>query len=743
MRTRRIRCSYSSAAAGAILCLLLLLTFSIQARAGEVKLAWDPNPDADIAGYQIHYGTASGSYTSTLEAGTATSVTVSNLADGKTYYFAATAFDGSGSRSGFSNEVSKTFPAADLNNDGDGIPDNGSVSDTASYRIWDNTAVPSLLSDSDTSAVELGLKFKSDVDGYITGIRFYKASANSGPHVGSLWSRSGKLLASVSFTSETASGWQEAALSTPVAISANTTYVVSYHTTVGRYSANVGFFKGSALVKSPLRALADGEDGPNGLYRYGTGGFPTQSFNSSNYWVDVVFKKIAQDPPADLPPAAPAKLNATLQGSEAVLTWTANSEADLAGYSIYYGTASGSYLQSLDAGKTTSRTVAGLTSGKTYYFAVLAYDNGGLKSGFSNEVSIQVPAAPKDSDGDGIPDELEINTYHTNPYLADSDGDGIPDGQELARWGSNWNGDIDGDGVINLLDWDSDGDGFSDGEEVAKGTDPADSASRVAALPMEAGEVSVDQNWKRVSFGRQFLNPIVVVGGLSSNERDPAIVRLRNVTGSGFEIRIQEWECYDGVHGTETVGYLAVESGSYSISANVKVEAGQFAFSKAATFGSFSFKQTFADAPVVLAAVTTVNDPNAVAVRLKGITTKGFSLCLQEQEANVQDHGMEMISYIAWQPSSGDFDGILFEAGRTAKVVTQQFREIEFAPSHASSPVCLAEMQSANGKDTASVQWSDKDAEGVDVRVVEEASLNTEIKHAAEVVGYLVISAAP
>jgi hypothetical protein len=162
---------------------------------------------------------------------------------------------------------------------------------SASYSLWDDTFVPAILSDSDTNAVELGVKFQSNVDGYITGLRFYKAAANTGTHVGNLWTVGGTLLASVAFTNETASGWQEMALPTPVAITANTTYVASYHTTVGRYSADSAYFAGSGFDNPPLRALADGENGGNGVYRYGSGGFPNQTWNATNYWVDVAFQQ--------------------------------------------------------------------------------------------------------------------------------------------------------------------------------------------------------------------------------------------------------------------------------------------------------------------------------------------------------------------------------------------------------------------------------------------------------------------
>lgn len=164
------------------------------------------------------------------------------------------------------------------------------------YSIWNNTTTPAVLADSDTNAVELGVKFQSDVAGYITGLRFYKSSANTGTHIGNLWTSTGALLATVTFTVETASGWQEMALPAPVAIAADTTYVASYHTTVGHYSADSSYFASSAFSNPPLRAIANGADGGNGVYKYGASAFPNQTFNSCNYWVDVVFTtSVTQD----------------------------------------------------------------------------------------------------------------------------------------------------------------------------------------------------------------------------------------------------------------------------------------------------------------------------------------------------------------------------------------------------------------------------------------------------------------
>ena len=62
--------------------------------------------------------------------------------------------------------------------------------------------------DGDPSSVEVGMKFQSSVYGTVTGIRFYKAAGNTGTHIGSLWTAERQLLAQVTFTNETASGWQ-------------------------------------------------------------------------------------------------------------------------------------------------------------------------------------------------------------------------------------------------------------------------------------------------------------------------------------------------------------------------------------------------------------------------------------------------------------------------------------------------------------------------------------------------------
>jgi hypothetical protein len=153
----------------------------------------------------------------------------------------------------------------------------------SSFSLWTASATPAILDNGDGQVVELGVTFTSDNNGFISGLRFYKSAPNTGIHTASLWTASGQLLATATFANETASGWQQVNFAAPVAISAGTTYVASYHTTVGHYSFNRPYFA-SQFDSGPLHVPANG-----GVYLYGTGGFPTKTFQASNYWVDPLF----------------------------------------------------------------------------------------------------------------------------------------------------------------------------------------------------------------------------------------------------------------------------------------------------------------------------------------------------------------------------------------------------------------------------------------------------------------------
>jgi hypothetical protein len=182
--------------------------------------------------------------------------------------------------------------------------------------------------------VEIGVKFRTSVAGNILSIRFYKGTTNTGTHVGSLWNNGnpGASLATVTFTGETASGWQEMQFATPVHINAGTIYVASYYSSAGVYAATDNYFNNGDITHGPITFI-DVTNDPlgqgNGVFEYnGSSIYPDNSFQASNYWVDVRFLP-------DVPlPVSLVDFSASSGNSDVALSWKTASEDNNKGFAI-------------------------------------------------------------------------------------------------------------------------------------------------------------------------------------------------------------------------------------------------------------------------------------------------------------------------------------------------------------------------------------------------------------------------
>ena len=131
----------------------------------------------------------------------------------------------------------------------------------------------------------MGLRFSTTVPIKAVGVRFYKGTANTGTHKGTIWNSSGTAIGTVTFTGETTRGWQSMNFATPLNLPAGT-YTVSYLAPKGHVSTTSLFF---------LTPFTDGvvtASTSNGRYRYGSGGtMPTSSMLNTNYFVDLIYTK--------------------------------------------------------------------------------------------------------------------------------------------------------------------------------------------------------------------------------------------------------------------------------------------------------------------------------------------------------------------------------------------------------------------------------------------------------------------
>ncbi len=164
------------------------------------------------------------------------------------------------------------------------------------------TVSPATITGNDPSAAELGVKFQVTTcrQGH-SGFAFTKVRKTRVRTLGICGVRQERCSLRLLSPGETASGWQQANFSTPVTVTAGTTYVVSYHSS-GFYSADGNYFV-NALTSGPLTAPSSASGGGNGVYAYGsTSVFPTSTYNAANYWVDVAFA--AAGPLGNQPPTA-------------------------------------------------------------------------------------------------------------------------------------------------------------------------------------------------------------------------------------------------------------------------------------------------------------------------------------------------------------------------------------------------------------------------------------------------------
>jgi hypothetical protein len=360
-------------------------------RAAQVSwTAPEDDGESPITGYTVTPYIGSTPQDPVTVSGTTTTKTVTGLTNGFTYTFRVKA----------TNAVGSSPDSAD------------SPRVSPGYTLFE-LATPDTDDSTDPSPVELGVKFRADRSGTVTGVRFYKGAGNTGTHTGSLWTAGGTRLAQATFSNETAGGWQAATFATPVQVTGGTTYVVSYYAPNGHYSVTSQGLD-SAFDNAPLHALA-GASNDNGVFIYGGGNqFPDRSYHSGNYWVDLTF---AGDPP----PGTPTGVTATATQAGAAVSWTApSSGGPIESYEVtpYIGSTAQTSKTITGTPPSTSTNVTGLTPGTSYTFKVRAgnIEGQGLSSAASNAVTPTISGLPGQPTGvTAAPDALAALVRWTPP----------------------------------------------------------------------------------------------------------------------------------------------------------------------------------------------------------------------------------------------------------------------------------------------------------------------------------------
>ncbi len=270
------------------------------------------------------------------------------------------------------------------------------------------------------------------------------------------------------------------------------------------------------------------------------------------------------------------------------------------------------------------------------------------------------------------------------------------------------------------------------------GSPPSSAAVQTGTLSL--ANTSIGGRWITATFKRPFdRTPVVTFGGASRNGGDPVVPRVRNVTKTGFQVKLAEWDYDDGSHTWEDLTYLAAEPGRHTLG-GVTIEAG------AVTAGSdpraIRYASPFDSTPVVLTQVASNFDATTVTPRVYRTKRGSFTVRLQEQEADVRAgrrHGEETVHYIALSTGTGKVSGRRMRVRRLGVNTSHRWRGIGFGSSYA-DPGLIVAMQSYKGSDPATARYRRLTATSAEIKVQEETSYDSETSHTDERFGWVVIA---
>lgn len=278
-------------------------------------------------------------------------------------------------------------------------------------------------------------------------------------------------------------------------------------------------------------------------------------------------------------------------------------------------------------------------------------------------------------------------------------------------------------------------------------------------------EQVTDGQWRTVSFSRSYTDPVVVARPLSFDDEAPATVRVRNVTASSFEFRIDEpgktgvngFDTGDDLHGKEQFAYWVMENGTHELDGGVTVDVGTRASVPAVSGTSgtatVNYNQSFNSQPVVFSQTQSFNDGTPVVTRQHSVGTGSFEVGLQQAEPNKDAHGDEEVGYIAIEQAQGTNGDAPYEADATGNSVegVETYGSatdpdvgytISFSQSFESAPVFIAQQQTLDGPNTGWVRYGDLTPSDVGVAIDEDLNDDDERDHTTESVGYFAIESA-
>jgi hypothetical protein len=256
----------------------------------------------------------------------------------------------------------------------------------------------------------------------------------------------------------------------------------------------------------------------------------------------------------------------------------------------------------------------------------------------------------------------------------------------------------------------------------------------------EYGSTLLNHNWKTISLQNTYTNPVVITSDSTLNSSDSVVVRIRNITSTSFQCRLQETSNLNGLHPDETISYIVGESGYWnvggssiqfgSINTNQMIQRGQI---------SIVYPVSYSSTPSVLTQVQTYNDVAFVSTRIKTITNSYFTVGLEEEErTNGGSHGIETIGWMSITSGETIDNNIMIETNVVPNV-THQNKTVSYQTAFSSTPILLTKLVSYVGRDSATTRIINNSNTQMTLRIVEDKTKDTETNHTIETICYVAI----
>ncbi|MGX9365555.1 fibronectin type III domain-containing protein [Desulfoplanes sp. PS50] len=652
---------------------------SMSVSAATITLSWTPNSEETLAGYRVHYGTQSRDYQSIDDVGNITRYVIDDLGEGETYFFAATAYDLYGNESTYSQEVSYTVPVAqtpDPEPTPDPIPAGSFTMETGEIDVDHNwTRIQLSRNFSDPIVIANILGFAGD---HPSVVRVRNVDSSGFEIRVQEWD----YLDGVHKSEQI--GYLVLERGSHVLADGSTVLADSFTTSETTSLKPVRFgteLSSTPVVATSIVSVADGAAVTGRMDNVTSVGFEymmQEEENADQIHQTETVMYIAWE---------------ESQGTCGDISFEVKNSYNLFG--------DGFQTQYMDTAFTVPPVlVADMQTCIGSNPATLRYTE---KTNVSFELLVHEEQS-KDSEMDHYGEYVGYMAFSAGSVSLESPDQGADENDE---------------------------------ETPADPTNPDEGTSDPQTMNLELGEVSADHTWTSIRFAKTYTDPVVVASGVSFVGDHPSVIRIRNLSPQGCEIRVQEWDYLDGRHKVETLGYIVAERGTHVLQDGTMISAGSTDIQVSNEFISVAFDNSLSTVPVVLAGITSTNDEASAATRIQNISTTGFETSIQEQEKSDQQHAPETVSYIAWEPSSGIIDQKTFEVGTTGSTIDSTFSPFLFDSSFDQTPALVTTMQTARGDNPCTVRYDQLTPHQVEMMIEEEQSADHEMDHLHENVGYI------